>query len=209
MGQGHPLLHSTFQSSLGFLKIYLKTNKQANKTTKHASKQINLDQPWERWAEPAVSLLGGVAAVIAAACHALEGSHPGLHQAGSSSWLSVALALYLQLLLFLCTLQPLGLSCSSISGCLWVFSSCLNYCSHSLTRQSPGVLQSLLPQGSFLSLRRGTGPDDVTGPLHCVVFFLSCQGTGQILRTRADVTPWFSIPGARLSPLNHSSHGWG
>lgn len=35
-GQGHPLIHSTFHTSLGFLKIYLKTNK-ANKQDAQAN----------------------------------------------------------------------------------------------------------------------------------------------------------------------------
>lgn len=68
--QGHPLLQGTFQTSLGFLRIYLKTNKP----TKHASKQTNRDQLWKRWAEPAVSLLGGAAPAAEAAWHASEGS---------------------------------------------------------------------------------------------------------------------------------------
>lgn len=53
-GQGHPLSHGKFKTSLGFIKICLKIN-----NTNHASKQTtqlkHLGQVWARWAEPAVS----------------------------------------------------------------------------------------------------------------------------------------------------------
>lgn len=102
-GQGHPLLHSTFQTSLGFMKIYLKTNKQAHKPTKHTSKPTDLDQLWQTW--PWASCEGQLQLQLQPGMP-WRAQDPGLAQVRLSSRLSDASAFYSQLLLFLCTPHP-------------------------------------------------------------------------------------------------------